>query len=161
MPSPKGTLATELRMMAPIQECGFSDARDPLFVFLRKVGNLDFYETFPKCFKHCIDQRKCVWGPNPASATLLARPGPETRENASQLFHSSRRVCYHSCLTSIVPECVFCPLQSKHMLSVEDSRCSINGSYKGLDPRAILLCTPPQDWHNTGYAKSYLRVYAP
>lgn len=50
-------------------------------------------------------------------------------------YHSSR--CYHMCLTSFAPGCVFLTLQSKHMLSLEDSRCSINDSYKGLDPRVV------------------------
>lgn len=79
MLSPKRILATELRMIVPIQEVDSVMARDPLFVFSRKVGNLDFYETFPKCFKHCVGHRKCGWRPNPASATLFARPGPEIR----------------------------------------------------------------------------------
>lgn len=45
-------------MIVSTQEWEFSDASGPLFIFSRKVGNLDYYETFPKCFKHCIYRSK-------------------------------------------------------------------------------------------------------
>lgn len=43
MPSLKGTPATELQLPVPRQEYGLSDAREPLLIFSRKVGNLDFF----------------------------------------------------------------------------------------------------------------------